>query len=90
MTLKIGNLGEGGQGISEGHKGAGVSMKELFDAVRDELDAMKSAGTVTQANAATQGGGYVQADVQSIADLANDLKVKMNALVASGLATFEK
>ena len=38
--LKIGNLGEGGQGLSEGHKGAGTSIKDLFVAVRNELDAL--------------------------------------------------
>lgn len=40
--LKIGNLGEGGQGISVGHKGAGVTMNELFGAVRDEMDNMRT------------------------------------------------
>lgn len=40
--LKIGNLGEGGQGLSDGHKGAGVTMKELFGAVREELDDVRT------------------------------------------------
>jgi uncharacterized protein YoxC len=40
-----------------------------------------SAVSVTSANAATQGVGYVQADVQSIATLANELKGDVNTLV---------
>lgn len=41
-----------------------------------------TAAAVVTANAATQTGSYVQADVQSIADLANSLKTQVNALVA--------
>lgn len=36
---------------------------------------------VTSADAATQGAGYVQADVQSIATLANELKTDVNSIV---------
>ena len=35
------------------------------------------------ANATTQTGGYVQADVQSIATLANALKTQVNAILAA-------
>ena len=38
--IKIGNIGEGGQGLSEGHKAAGSTIKELFVAIREELDAL--------------------------------------------------
>jgi hypothetical protein len=38
---------------------------------------------VSTANANTQTSSYVQADVQSIATLANQLKVTLNALLAS-------
>lgn len=38
---------------------------------------------VSQANAATQTASYVQADVQSIADLANANKVAINAALAA-------
>lgn len=38
--------------------------------------------TITSANAATQTGAYVQADVQSIATLANELKTDFNAAMA--------
>lgn len=38
---------------------------------------------VTQANAATQTGSYVQADAQTIADLANANKTALNALITS-------
>lgn len=39
---KIGLLGEGGQGLSQGHEGSGSTMKKLFSAVRDELDDMRT------------------------------------------------
>lgn len=39
------------------------------------------ADSTTAADAATQTGAYVQADVQSIADLANELKVDYNSAV---------
>lgn len=42
-----------------------------------------STATTSSANAATQGGTYVQADVQSIATLANELKTDHNSLVAT-------
>lgn len=38
--------------------------------------------SITSADAATQGGSYNQANVQSIATLANELKVDFNALAA--------
>lgn len=38
--------------------------------------------TVTSADAATQTGSYVQANVQSIATLANELKADFNAAMA--------
>jgi hypothetical protein len=38
---------------------------------------------VASADAATQTAGYVQADVQSIATLANETKAQLNALLAS-------
>lgn len=44
-------------------------------------DAPTSGVEVTSADAATQGGAYVQADVQSIADLSNELKGDVNTLV---------
>lgn len=45
--------------------------------------AVVAASAVTEAvvDAATQSGSYVQADVQSIATLVNDLKAKYNAMV---------
>jgi len=39
-------------------------------------------GALATADAAVQTGSYVQANVQSIATLANDLKAKLNALIA--------
>lgn len=44
-------------------------------------DAALTAVTVATANAATQTGSYVQADVQTIATLANSLKTQLNALL---------
>lgn len=44
--------------------------------------AAATAVTVATANAATQTGSYVQADVQSIAALANALKTALNANIA--------
>lgn len=43
--------------------------------------AAASSAATAVADAAVQTGAYVQADVQSIADLANDLKAKYNAMV---------
>ena len=77
--LKIGNLGEGGQGLSEGHKGAGVSMKELFDAVRDEMDARNTA-TITSPDAS---------DLASAQTLVNEIKASLNTASASA-KLFEK
>lgn len=45
-------------------------------------DTALTAATVSTANAATQTGSYVQADVQTIAALANSLKTQYNALLA--------
>jgi hypothetical protein len=38
---------------------------------------------VATADAATQSGSYVQADAQSVADLANDNKAKINEILAA-------
>lgn len=45
-------------------------------------DIAASAVSVTSANAATQTAAYVQADVQSIATLANELKGDLNTHIA--------
>ena len=45
------------------------------------VNASTSSVSVTSANAATQTAGYVQADVQSIATLANETKGDVNQLV---------
>lgn len=45
------------------------------------LGAVLTDPLVTSANAAAQTGAYVQADVQSIATLANELKTDLNAVV---------
>lgn len=42
---------------------------------------------IATANAATQSGAYVQADVQSIAALANQLKTTVNAILTNLKAT---
>ena len=76
--LKIGNLGEGGQGISEGHKGAGVTTKELFEAIRDELD--NGLVVVTSSNAT---------DLAEVITLANEIKALLNA-ASSAEKLFEK
>ena len=52
--------------------------------VANNLTAVSAPSTVTSSqeattNAATQTGAYVQADVQTIATLANSLKIKYNA-----------
>lgn len=90
MSLpKIGNP-SGGQAVSKGHSKKGISStEEILKAIRDELDAIKSGSAITSPDAATQTAGYVQADVQSIATLANELKAKLNA-ISTALAKFEK
>ena len=47
----------------------------------DIASATASTVSITSATAATQTGAYVQADVQSIATLANELKSDVNTLV---------
>lgn len=47
-----------------------------------DAPAAVTAVTVATANAAVQSGGYVQADVQTIATLANALKVELNKAIA--------
>ena len=72
-----------GAGLSTGHGNASQSSdRKLFLAIREELTALKAAGTITQADANAQTGAYVQADVQSIADLANALKAALNGIAA--------
>lgn len=54
-----------------------VSVQANFVAADTSL----TAATVATANAATQTGSYVQADVQTITALANSLKTQYNALL---------
>ena len=57
---KIGELGEGGSGISRGHERSGESnLKDLFNALRTELDqlyAKMNADFADVANASTDYG----------------------------------
>lgn len=76
--LKIGELGQGGQGISEGHKGSGSTNKELFGAVRDELDGLKL--TVVSPDAV---------DLPTAITLLNEIKGLLNA-AGSAEKLFEK
>ena len=86
--LKIGE--RKAAGLSEGHANKRQSSdKALFGAIRDELSGMQTASTVAQADANAQTGSYVQADVQSIADLANANKAALNA-IAAVVELFEK
>jgi len=86
--LKIGK--RLGAGLSTGHTNKSQSSdKDLFGAIRDELDAIAIASGVAQADANAQGGAYVQGDVQSIADLANANKAALNTLAAT-IKLFEK
>ena len=47
------------------------------------LNQAAAVADIATANAAAQTGAYVQADVQSIATLANDTKAKVNAILAA-------
>ena len=79
-----------GVGLSEGHANKRQSSdKALLGAIRDEITALQSASAVAQADANAQTGAYVQADVQSIADLANANKAALNA-IANIAKLFEK
>lgn len=53
-----------------------------LDTIASVEDITTTLPSVTSANAATQGGSYVQADVQSIATLANELKSDLTAALA--------
>lgn len=69
---KIGN--RDAAGVSKGHANNSQSSdKDLYGAIRDELDATKAAGAVTQADAT---------DLASAIALANANKVALNAIVA--------
>lgn len=86
---KIGKR-DAGAGLSAGHADANrSSYEDILKAIRDELTAVKGGATITQADATVASGSYVEAQVQSIVDLANDLKTKLNA-IAGLLNTFDK
>lgn len=69
---KIGNR-EGGAGQSAGHSSGSVSSnQELFEAIRNEFDAIKDIGLAVE-NDAT--------DLASALLLVNELKVKWNSLI---------
>lgn len=61
------------------------------DAAKELCDAVDSGGNtpaadvaaIATANAATQTGAYVQADVQTIATLANQTKTTVNAILTA-------
>src|SRR5262245_9828049 len=57
-----------------------LNAQQLGEITTTDIPA--SAVSVTSPNAATQTAAYVQADVQSIATLANELKTDLTALVA--------
>ena len=61
MAVKIGELGFGGAGLSKGHQDGGdASLKELFLAVRAELDQLyaklNADATVTDINYGADAG----------------------------------
>jgi hypothetical protein len=90
MTKKIGNIGQGGSGLSEGHQsGSNASLKDILVATRDEISSIKSSSAVTQANPLAVGATYSQAEVQAIADLAIACKAALN-LISTQLDKFEK
>lgn len=72
--------------VPAGLRQIGVLEMTWFERVRYLLAGMagRSAASadVATANAATQTGVYVQADVQSVATLANDTKASLNDLKA--------
>ena len=70
-----------GVGLTEGHSSSNqASDKELFEAVRTELDAIKAGLEVTEPDAT---------DLPTALTLLNDIKTKLNA-VAALVAEFEK
>ena len=62
---------------------ASTAASGLVKQAATSADASPSTVAVASADAATQGGAYVQADVQSIATLANELKADVNTLVTN-------
>ncbi len=70
-----------GVGLTEGHTNKNQSSdKELFEAVRTELDAIKAGLAVTEPDAT---------DLPTALTLLNDIKVKLNAIAAL-VSEFEK
>lgn len=72
--------------VPAGLRQIGVLEMTWFERVRYLLAGMAgraaASADVATANAATQTVSYVQADVQSVATLANDLKASLNDLKA--------
>ena len=77
--LKIADLGHGGQGLSDGHAGNGTTIKNLFGAVRDEMDARNTA-TIASPDAS---------DLGTAITLVNEIKGALND-ASSASKTFEK
>ena len=78
-TLKVGE--RHAAGLSRNHASKSQSSdKDLFNAIREELDAVASSSAIAQADAGVAGGTYNQAQVQTIVDLANALKTALNSI----------
>jgi hypothetical protein len=76
------------KGWGEGQRGINAptarhpKLSAILTDIAADLAALRPA-TIASPDAATQGGAYVQADVQSIATLANEIKTALNALAAA-------
>lgn len=79
---KIGKR-DGGRGQTEGNSNKSVSSNQkLFVAIREELDGIESGLTITSPDAPVAAGVYSQVDTQATVDLLNEIKGKLNAIVA--------
>lgn len=68
--------------VSDNYVLADESLQPFSDALPAKTGVTAISALAT-ANAATQTASYVQADVQSIATLANALKTQVNAILAA-------
>lgn len=80
-SMLVGPVGGTQYPVVTTNDAATAGVRGVVKQAAANVDASASAVAVASANAAAQTGAYVQADVQTIATLANELKTDMTQLV---------
>lgn len=86
MAIIKADFGEGGANLVPQGTGGSPTLATALRDIADDL-ALTKVATIASADAATQSASYVQADVQSIATLANEIKTALNAIAGGTLKT---